>query len=152
MALVIPLDRPSSPPAARGSSPRRTTQAVHVVAWDDPEAPLGGIDVRSAYVERFWLPLLGAQATWLARRLADRLDAAPDGFDLEVDETVRLLGLWARAAHARRSVGPCCAAFAMGPPATIAPGCWLHGAACRRSRAATWSDCPSPCSPSTDGG
>jgi hypothetical protein len=46
------------------------------------------------YVERFWLPLLGAQATWLVRRLADRLESEPDGFDLEVDEAVRTLGLW----------------------------------------------------------
>jgi hypothetical protein len=52
------------------------------------------VDPRSAYVERFWLPLLGAQATWLIRRLADRLEAEPGGFDLAVDEAVRTLGLF----------------------------------------------------------
>jgi len=95
MAQLIPLDRPASPRPIGSPKHRRDLQVVRVVAWGPPEDTLmTGVDPRSMYVERFWLPLLGAQATWLARRLADRLDSEPDGFDLEVDEAVRTLGLW----------------------------------------------------------
>jgi len=32
---------------------------LHVTRWDDPLIDALGHDVRSPYVERFWLPLLG---------------------------------------------------------------------------------------------
>ncbi len=93
MPLLTPVDRPSPLPAVAGPS-RRPPSVVRVLAWDDSVAGNSGVDPRSAYVERYWLPLLGAQATWLVRRLADRLEAEPGGFDLGVDEAVRTLGLW----------------------------------------------------------
>lgn len=52
-----------------------------------------GHDPRSAYAERFWLPLLGPSAVLLARQLADRLDAEPAGFTLVTEESSRSLGL-----------------------------------------------------------
>jgi hypothetical protein len=52
-----------------------------------------GHDPRSAYAERFWLPLLGPSAVLLARQLADRLDAEPAGFALVTEESSRSLGL-----------------------------------------------------------
>ena len=44
-----------------------------------------------------WLGILGPSATWLLRRLADGLDARPDGYDLALEDTARSLGLGTRA-------------------------------------------------------
>jgi len=68
---------------------------LHVVAWIDPVVDRIGVDPRSLYVETFWLAVLGPSATWLLRRLADRFDLEPEGFDLDLDETARSLGLGA---------------------------------------------------------
>ena len=56
-----------------------------------------GYDARSAYVERFWLGILGPSATWLLRRLVDGLEAAPDGYDLDLAQIATELGLGARS-------------------------------------------------------
>jgi len=77
-------------PTPNGPDRRSSTT---VVAWDDPVVEAAGFDPRSTYVERFWLPLLGPSAAWLLRRLADGLDAYPAGFELDLDETARSLGL-----------------------------------------------------------
>ncbi|MBA2496885.1 MAG: hypothetical protein H0V33_07295 [Acidimicrobiia bacterium] len=61
--------------------------------WPDPVLDELGHDPRSSYCERFWLPLLGPSATLLARRLAEELEAAPDGFDLPLADGARSLGL-----------------------------------------------------------
>lgn len=66
---------------------------VRVVPWIDPVVDAVGTDPRSAYVEQFWLPVLGPSATWVLRRLADRFDATPDGFDLDVAETACSVGI-----------------------------------------------------------
>jgi hypothetical protein len=66
---------------------------LRVAAWEDPQIDVLGIDPRSQYVETFWLGVLGPSATWLLRRLADRLETEPEGFDLDLDETARSLGL-----------------------------------------------------------
>lgn len=50
-------------------------------------------DLRSNYVERFWLPVLGPTATLLLRRLAYELDRSPEGFDLSANDMARSLGL-----------------------------------------------------------
>ena len=64
-----------------------------VRAWADPVIDEVGHDVRSAYVERFWLNILGPSATWLLRRLVNSLDAAPDGFDLDLSTCAVEIGL-----------------------------------------------------------
>ncbi|HEY3943053.1 MAG TPA: hypothetical protein VGL60_11295 [Acidimicrobiales bacterium] len=66
-----------------------------VVAWPDGDAEPVGHDPRSRYVERFWLPVIGPSATWLIRRLADGLDAAPGGYPLDLVDVARTLGLGA---------------------------------------------------------
>ncbi|HVX20197.1 MAG TPA: hypothetical protein VHB02_02500 [Acidimicrobiales bacterium] len=84
------------PTMALGSSTHRPpdrTARVNVVPWDDPVVEAAGFDPRSTYVERFWLPLLGPSAAWLLRRIADGFDAHPDGFELDLDDTARSLGL-----------------------------------------------------------
>lgn len=63
------------------------------MAWDDPVVECSGFDALSPYVELFWLPVLGPSATLLLRRLAAGLRARPDGYDLQLDEAARALGL-----------------------------------------------------------
>jgi hypothetical protein len=67
--------------------------SLKVEAWADPVIDKLGHDPRSRYVELYWLGVLGPSTTWLLRRLADRLDAEPDGFDLDLQATATGLGL-----------------------------------------------------------
>jgi hypothetical protein len=70
-----------------------------------------GHDVRSPYVERFWLGLLGPSSTWLLRRLVARLDEAPDGFELDLALTATEIGLGGRGGRHSpflRSIDRCC--------------------------------------------
>lgn len=69
------------------------TPAVRVVPWPDPVVDELGHDPRSAYVERYWLGVLGPTATWLVRRLAERLEAEPHGFDLDLGALAAELGV-----------------------------------------------------------
>jgi hypothetical protein len=52
-----------------------------------------GHDPRSAYVEKFWLSVLGPTATWIMRRFADEFDREPDGFELDLDHAATSMGL-----------------------------------------------------------
>ena len=62
----------------------------------DPVLDSLGHDPRSPYVERFWLSILGPSALLLLRRLATRLEASPEGFEIEPLEWALELGLGAR--------------------------------------------------------
>jgi hypothetical protein len=61
--------------------------------WPDDVIDQLGFDPRSAYVEQFYLGILGPSTTWLMRRLIAGFDTAPDGFELPLAETARWLGL-----------------------------------------------------------
>lgn len=65
--------------------------------WPDPVIDTLGHDPRSPYVEQFWLGVLGPSTTWLLRRLAAGLDAAPAGFDLDLAEVATALGIGGRS-------------------------------------------------------
>ena len=67
--------------------------SVRVTPWNDPVVDRRGHDPRSAYVEQFWLSVLGPTATWLLRRLAAGFDDHPEGYDLDVEAMARSLGL-----------------------------------------------------------
>lgn len=67
--------------------------SVQVAPWHDPVVDRRGHDPRSAYVEQFWLGVLGPTATWLMRRLVAGFDHQPDGYVLDVAGTARSLGL-----------------------------------------------------------
>ena len=69
---------------------------VSVEPWPDPVIDELGHDPRSAYVERFWLPVLGPSTVWFLRRLADQLDRQPEGFELDLVDTARCLGVGMR--------------------------------------------------------
>ncbi|MGH9071804.1 MAG: hypothetical protein ACRDX8_11710 [Acidimicrobiales bacterium] len=64
-----------------------------VCAWPDPVIDGLGHDPRSSYVETYWLGILGPSTTWLARRLVAGLEASPDGYQIELGECARTLGL-----------------------------------------------------------
>ena len=92
--------------------PERTS--LRIVSWsslpgraaDEEDAH----DPRSTYVERFWLGILGPSTTWLLRSLAYGFDGAPDGFDLDILDTARVLGrmTWpGLQRRARASLPPC---------------------------------------------
>ncbi len=70
-----------------------TSDALTIRPWPDDVIDRLGFDPRSAYVERFWLGVLGPSTTWLLRRLATGFDEAADGFVLPLGETARSIGL-----------------------------------------------------------
>lgn len=69
------------------------SESIYVRPWPDDIVDPIGFDPRSAYVERFWLGLLGPSTTWLMRRLVAGFDYQPDGYELPLGETARGLGL-----------------------------------------------------------
>lgn len=100
----------SPPPRAAARPPRRrprpgridldtlpapTDGSLRVTAWFDPYLAEHGHDVRSSYVELFWLGILGPSATLLLRRMASGLQRAPEGYHLPIVDTARSLGLGA---------------------------------------------------------
>lgn len=90
-ATAIRLPRTVPPPLPPAEAEPRGT--LQIAAWPDPLVDKLGHDPRSQYVERFWLPILGPSTCWLLRRLADGLDARPDGYELDLGDTARALGL-----------------------------------------------------------
>jgi len=86
--------------ADEGSGALAETSIPHerllIEAWPDPVIDAIGHDPRSAYVETFWLPVLGPSTTWLLRHLVGRLEASPGGIEIDTEETARALGLGER--------------------------------------------------------
>ncbi len=70
--------------AALAQPPHRYAR-LGVLPWVVETAPTDAVDhdPRSGYVETFWLPVLGPSTTLLVRRLAERFEASPDGFELD---------------------------------------------------------------------
>lgn len=90
--------------------PDLPTGSITVRPWPDPVIDRVGHDPRSAYVERFWLGVLGPSTTWLLRRIATALDTAPEGFELPLAETARALGLGGEGRNSPfvRALARCC--------------------------------------------
>jgi hypothetical protein len=70
---------------------------LHVRPWPDEVIDNLGHDPRSSYVEEYWLGILGPSTVWLLRRLAAGFEYSPAGFDLDLAETARSLGLGDRS-------------------------------------------------------
>lgn len=77
-------------PAAR---PAPTPHLATITPWHDPIVDQRGHDPRSVYVERYWLSVIGPTATWIMRRLADRFDEQPNGFEIDLGHTATSMGL-----------------------------------------------------------
>ncbi len=93
------------------AAPTLPADRLTIRPWPDPVIDSLGHDPRSAYVERFWLGILGPSTTWLIRFLANRLDASPEGFDLDLASTAQALGLGARGGRHSpfmRALTRCC--------------------------------------------
>lgn len=84
--------------AATLATPPDHYERIGVLPWTTDAAPTDAVDhdPRSGYVETFWLPILGPSTTLLIRRLADRFDGNPDGFELDVAAVSVELGLGGR--------------------------------------------------------
>lgn len=98
--------------------PRSRPSHLHVEPWADEVVDRLGHDPRSGYVERFWLGVLGPSTVWLLRRVAARFEVEPDGFELDLDETARWLGVGHRGGKGSpllRAVDRCCT-FGMARP------------------------------------
>jgi hypothetical protein len=72
-------------------------EVLHVTPWTEQVGDTLGFDARSSYVEDFWLGVLGPSTIWLLRRLAAGFEYCPQGFDLDLAETARSLGLGDRS-------------------------------------------------------
>src|SRR5688572_15704318 len=86
-------------------------ETLTVRPWVDEVIDAVGHEVRSPYVEQFWLGLLGPSSTWLLRRLVARFDTEPDGYELDLALTATELGLGIRSGRHSpflRSIERCC--------------------------------------------
>jgi len=63
-----------------------------------------GVDARSAYVETYWLGLLGPSCVLAARRLVAWLEAEPAGFEISLAALAGALGLGSGAGLRARDV------------------------------------------------
>ncbi len=81
-------------PLAGTATPGDAT--LWIEPWLDPVVDEVGHDPRSAYVETYWLPVLGPSTTWLLRRFASRLDEMPAGAEVDLEDLARSLGLGER--------------------------------------------------------
>lgn len=84
-------DTASNPSDPADAFARR--RLVRIEPWVDNVMGEIGHDPRSAYVERFWLSVLGPSALWLIRTLAYGFEAEPNGFNLNTLDVARTLGL-----------------------------------------------------------
>ena len=73
-------------------SPHPRPQA-RIHPWPDPKVDERGHDPRSAYVERYWLGVIGPTATLVMRRFADEFDRHPDGFVIDLGHVASTMGL-----------------------------------------------------------
>lgn len=78
------------------STPSPAQEELLFVRWPDPVLDELGYDPRSAYAERFWLPVLGPTCAWLLRRLAYEFDHQPDGFNVSAIGFARSIGIGGR--------------------------------------------------------
>ncbi len=91
---ALPSLSVARPPRPQG--PSEEGPVLHIVTWSDPVADPHGVHPCSRYVELYWLGVIGPSTTWLLRRLSYGLDVQRDGFDIDLAETARCLGLGER--------------------------------------------------------
>ncbi|HEV3132562.1 MAG TPA: hypothetical protein VGY51_11430 [Acidimicrobiales bacterium] len=96
MPLTTALPSPSAPPLPLTLRPLEERTILRIVPWLDPIADPHGVHPCSRYVELYWLGVIGPSTTWLLRRVSYGLEVHQDGFDLNLPETARSLGLGQR--------------------------------------------------------
>jgi hypothetical protein len=78
-------------------------EPLPVVALIDPAVDSLGFDARSAYVETYWLAVLGPSCVLAGRRLVAWLEAEPAGFEIPSSRWRARSGSAAAPAAMRRS-------------------------------------------------
>ncbi len=93
--MTSDTEQHTSPGRTGDALPGDTGASDHLVVrpWWDTGLALRGHDPRSAYVERFWLGVVGPSTVLLLRRFARGLEEQPAGFRVSVTDTARALGL-----------------------------------------------------------
>jgi hypothetical protein len=86
-------------PALRCTTEFNAPDTLQIRSWPDDVIDSMGFDPRCAYVESFWLSVLGPSTTWLLRRLVAGLERQPDGYRISLAETAQSLGLSDRGAR-----------------------------------------------------
>ena len=71
----------------------RGVQIANILPFTNPSEDSDHFDPRSEYAETFWLPVLGPSTMWFMRKMADRFDHEPDGFEIDLLETSHSLGI-----------------------------------------------------------
>jgi hypothetical protein len=87
-------------------------QQLVIRPWHDAVVDGVGHDLRSRYVERFWISLLGPTSTWFLRYLADHFEVAADEFVLDLVSCSAAIGLGrsiGRTSAMNKTIGRCCA-------------------------------------------
>lgn len=88
-------------------------RVLRVRPWIDPKWLEAGHDPRSAYVERFWVGILGPSVAWLLRLIAREFDdlAPNEELCLDLEVTARRLGVQHRGGRhstMMRTIDRCC--------------------------------------------
>jgi hypothetical protein len=94
--LTTALSSQSAPPLPLTLRPLEERTILRIVPWPDPIADPHGVHPCSRYVELYWLGVIGPSTTWLLRRVSYGFEVHQDGFDLNLPETARSLGLGQR--------------------------------------------------------
>ena len=79
--------------AVQVTTEKSPIERLQILPWPDPVIDRVGVDPLAEYVERFWLGIVGPASVLLVRHLATRFEEEPDGFELDLTDTARLLGL-----------------------------------------------------------
>lgn len=98
-----------SPDAVR---PDGAPVTIRVIPWPDATIDRVGFGAHSAYVEWCWLPRIGPSGTWAYRRLVSGFETSPEGYDVDLVELARSLGLGtgvSRNAPVSRTLARLCA-------------------------------------------
>ena len=67
--------------------------ALRIEPWTQAHFTRWGYDPRSAYSERFHLPLVGPSCVWLARNVAYGFETFPDGYLIDARTQAELIGI-----------------------------------------------------------
>ncbi len=89
-----PHNLPLSPNQLQSGTPALILdESIVIIRWDDHDLIGLGHDLRSDYVERFWLGVLGPATVLMLRRFARGFAERPDGFRVHPVDTAAALGL-----------------------------------------------------------
>lgn len=83
----------TSPAPTANQTGDATTDIIRIEPWADPLIERLGHDPRSAYVEQFWLGILGPSTVWWLRHCAYHLDSEPEGTVIDLHDAASQLGV-----------------------------------------------------------